>query len=130
MIQIGTELIGDLYERIYTSLLIVFLVTAGLSGNALSQDSKALANAVVTATDRSPEDRAMDAGRKPEQLLAFVGVQAGVEDRDLGAGGGYTTELLKRAVGSEGVVLRAELQKVAGDVSRKAPGARGSKSPQ
>src|SRR3979490_2259360 len=99
-------------KRIYTSLLIVFLVTAGLSGNALSQDSKALANAVVTATDRSPEDRAMDAGRKPEQLLAFVGVQPGWRIADLGAGGGYTTELLKRAVGSEGVVYGQNSKKL------------------
>src|SRR3982074_2833502 len=91
-------------KRIYISLLALFLLTAGLSGNALSQDSKALANAVVSAADRSPEDRALDAGRKPAQLLAFLGVRPGWVVADLGAGGGYTTELLRRAVGSEGVV--------------------------
>src|SRR5437867_12594677 len=91
-------------NKIYISLLAVFLATASLSEHALSQDSKALANAVVTAADRSPEDRALDAGRKPAELLAFVGIQPGWRIADLGAGGGYTTELLKRAVGSEGVV--------------------------
>ena len=99
-------------NKIYISLLAVFLATASLSERAWSQDSKALANAVVTAADRSPEDRALDAGRKPDQLLAFIGIQPGWRVADLGAGGGYTTELLKRAVGSEGVVYGQNSKKL------------------
>jgi len=99
-------------NRIYLSLLAVFLVSAGISERALSQDSKALANAVVTAADRSPEDRALDAGRKPVELLAFLGVQPGWRIADLGAGGGYTTELLKRSVGSEGIVYGQNSKKL------------------
>jgi predicted methyltransferase len=99
-------------NRIYMSLLAVFLVTAGISEHALSQDSMALANAVVTAADRSPEDRALDAGRKPVELLAFLGVQPGWRIADLGAGGGYTTELLQRAVGSKGVVYGQNSRKL------------------
>ncbi len=99
-------------NRIYLSLLAVFLVTASLSEHALSRDSMTLANAVVTATDRSPEDRALDAGRKPVELLAFLGIQPGWRIADLGAGGGYTTELLKRGVGSEGVVYGQNSKKL------------------
>jgi len=99
-------------NRIYLSLLAVFLVSAGISERALSQDTKALANAVVTAADRSPEDRALDAGRKPVELLAFLGVQPAWRIADLGAGGGYTTELLQRAVGSEGVVYGQNSKKL------------------
>ncbi len=99
-------------NRIYVSLLAVFLAAASLPERALSQDSMALANAVVTAADRSPEDRALDAGRKPVELLAFLGVQPGWRIADLGAGGGYTTELLKRAVGSEGVVYGQNSKKL------------------
>ena len=99
-------------NKIYVSLLAALLLTAGLSGNALSQDSKALASAVVSATDRSPEDRALDAGRKPAELLAFIGVQPGWRIADLGAGGGYTTELLKRAVGKDGVVYGQNSKKL------------------
>jgi len=99
-------------NRIYLSLLAVFLVSAGISERALSQDSKALANAVVTAADRSPEDRALDAGRKPVELLAFLGVRPGWRIADLGAGGGYTTELLQRAVGSKGVVYGQNSKKL------------------
>ena len=99
-------------NRMTMSLLAVFLVTASLSGHALSQDSMALANAVVTAADRSPEDRALDAGRKPVELLAFLGIQPGWRIADLGAGGGYTTELLKRAVGSDGVIYGQNSKKL------------------
>jgi predicted methyltransferase len=99
-------------NRIYVSLLAVFLAAANFSEYALSQDSTTLANAVVTAADRSPEDRALDAGRKPVELLAFLGVQPGWRIADLGAGGGYTTELLKRAVGSEGIVYGQNSKKL------------------
>ena len=99
-------------NRIYISLLAVFLATASLSEHALSQDSMTLANAVVTAADRSSEDRALDAGRKPAELLAFLGIQPGWRIADLGAGGGYTTELLKRAVGSEGAVYGQNSKKL------------------
>jgi predicted methyltransferase len=58
----------------------------------------------VTATDRSEADRALDAGRHPAELLAFAGVRSGMRVAELGAGGGYTAELLARAVGSRGVV--------------------------
>jgi len=58
----------------------------------------------VSAADRPAADKSLDAGRKPEQMLAFFGVQAGMKVADLSAGGGYTTELLSRAVGPTGTV--------------------------
>jgi len=91
-------------RKIYVSLLGLLLGAAGISNLAVSQDSRTLANTVVSAADRSPEDRALDAGRKPAELLAFLGIQPGWRVADLGAGRGYTTELLQRAVGSDGVV--------------------------
>src|SRR4051812_9856664 len=60
--------------------------------------------ALVNAPDRLPSDVALDPGRKPAQFLAFAGVQTGMTVADLGAGGGYTTELLARAVGPTGTV--------------------------
>lgn len=62
------------------------------------------AAAVVAAPDRTPEDRALDAGRHPAALLAFLALRPGMKVAELGAGGGYTTELLARAVGPSGVV--------------------------
>jgi predicted methyltransferase len=60
--------------------------------------------AAVDAPDRSADDRALDAGRKPDQMLAFFGIQPGMRVAELGAGGGYTSELLSRAVGPNGKV--------------------------
>ena len=68
---------------------------------ALAQDPAA----VVDATDRRSEDKRMDARRKPAEFLAFTGVRAGMRVLDMAAGGGYTTELLARAVGPDGVVF-------------------------
>jgi predicted methyltransferase len=62
------------------------------------------ARAIVGSPDRSPDDRALDAGRHPDQLLTFIGVAPGMRVAEIGAGTGYTTELLARAVGPSGVV--------------------------
>src|SRR5580658_5516391 len=53
----------------------------GLSADALS--------ALVGASDRTGDDRKLDANRHPDQFLAFVGVGSGMRVADLGAGGGY-----------------------------------------
>lgn len=58
----------------------------------------------VAASDRSPDDRALDDGRHPEQLFTFYGVAPGMRVAELGAGGGYTAELLARIVGPNGKV--------------------------
>ncbi|HEX4477260.1 MAG TPA: SAM-dependent methyltransferase [Polyangiaceae bacterium] len=60
--------------------------------------------AIIDAQDRDPEDRKLDAGRHPAEMLAFYGIAPGMKVAELGAGGGYTTELLARAVGPTGVV--------------------------
>ena len=69
----------------------------------LSASAQDLA-AIVAATDRSDADRQTDQRRKPEQLLALAGVKTGMKVLDMGAGGGYSTELLARAVGPTGKV--------------------------
>jgi len=60
--------------------------------------------AAVDAPDRTAADRALDAGRHPADLLAFFGIRPGMRVAELGAAGGYTTELLARVVGPKGVV--------------------------
>lgn len=58
----------------------------------------------MAAPDRSAEDRALDAGRKPDLMLAFFGIKPGMKVAEIGAGGGYTGELLARVVGPTGKV--------------------------
>jgi predicted methyltransferase len=60
--------------------------------------------AIVDSKDRSEEDRKLDAGRHPAQFLAFVRAMPGMTVAEIGVGGGYTTELLARAVGPKGKV--------------------------
>lgn len=62
------------------------------------------AEAIAGAADRTEDDRKLDAGRKPAQFLRFLRVEPGMRVAELFAGGGYTTELLARAVGPSGVV--------------------------
>jgi predicted methyltransferase len=60
---------------------------------------------IVAAPDRSEADQKLDAGRHPAELLAFAGIKPGMRVAEISAGGGYTTELLARAVGPTGVVF-------------------------
>jgi predicted methyltransferase len=62
------------------------------------------AAAIVAAADRDPADVESDARRKPVELLEFVRLEPGMKVADIGAGFGYTTELLARAVGPKGRV--------------------------
>lgn len=72
-----------------------------------AQTSHPPAPEIKTATDaddRLDSDRKLDAGRHPAEVLAFIGVRPGMKVAEIGAGGGYTTELLARVVGPTGVV--------------------------
>jgi len=60
--------------------------------------------ALVAAPDRSDADRKADQRRDPLPFLQFAGVRPGMKVLDMGAGGGYSTELMARAVAPDGVV--------------------------
>lgn len=68
-------------------------------------DVPAHVRAAVDAPDRSADDHALDDGRHPAEMLAFFGVAPGMRVAELGSGGGYTAELLARAVGPNGQVF-------------------------
>ena len=61
--------------------------------------------AAIASTDRTPDDRSLDAGRKPQELFTFIGLAPGMRAAELVAGGGYTTELMARIVGPTGMVF-------------------------
>jgi len=79
---------------------------AGLTGCALTPPPIAADRIaqIVASPDRSNADRVNDQRRRPEQMLAFIGVQPGITALDVSAGGGYTSELLARAIGPAGRV--------------------------
>jgi predicted methyltransferase len=85
----------------------VFAMLALLGGCTLLKpplDVTPEIRAAVAAPDRSAEDRKTDERRHPELLLAFAGVRPGMKVLDIGAGAGYSTEILARGVGARGLV--------------------------
>jgi len=62
-------------------------------------------DAALASEQRPAEDKALDAARKPRQVMEFLGVGAGMTVMDVIAGGGYFTEVLSAAVGSKGRVI-------------------------
>src|SRR6478672_1176647 len=80
--------------------LLVFLL-AGCAAAPVSRDRIAQ---IVANPARSDADRTNDIRRKPAEMLAFIGVREGWTALDVSAAGGYTTELIARAVGPGGRV--------------------------
>ena len=60
--------------------------------------------AILASAARPEEDLARDAGRKPTDVLDFLGVEPGMDVIDLMAAGGWYTEVLSHVVGAEGSV--------------------------
>lgn len=77
---------------------------AAAEGAAVSPTARAAAEAAVAAPDRSADDRALDPGRRSAETLAFFGLEPGMRVAEIGAGGGYSSELMARIVGPKGVV--------------------------
>src|SRR3954466_15017024 len=82
-----------------TAACVTWLAVTSASGQGVPDFATILA-----ASDRSDADRATDKRRDPSKLLPFTGVRTGMKVLDMGAGGGYSTELMARAVGPSGIV--------------------------
>ncbi len=89
--------------RLAVVMRVAFTIGVALLGPAvpaLAQDYAA----VLAAPDRSDADRTNDLKRKALDLLTFSGPKTGWRVLDMGAGAGYSTELMARAVGPTGKV--------------------------
>lgn len=78
--------------------------TASSTTTTLAALSREQIAAIVSAPDRSAADRANDVRRHPAEMLMFIGVKPGSNALDVSTGGGYTAELLARAIGPTGLV--------------------------
>jgi predicted methyltransferase len=74
-------------------------VPAGASPTPLS------ISAAVAAKDRAADNVKMDEGRKPAQVLRFLGLRPGMTALDLFGGNRYWSEIMAPAVGPKGKVL-------------------------
>jgi len=98
---------------------IILAVTLGACGQSADEEhaaapvaeeaTQAPATSIyadAVANDARPEaDRVRDAGRKPAEILEFVGIKPGMSVLDMFSGGGYYTEILSYAVGENGHVI-------------------------
>jgi predicted methyltransferase len=73
----------------------------------------------ITAADRTDPDRALDAGRKPAEVLAFFKLAPGQHVGEVFSGPGYTTELIARVVGDQGKVYAQNTKDVLDRFARK-----------
>ncbi len=73
--------------------------------HAIAEDSAPQTLAMLLASEsRAAADRARDAGRKPAEVIAFLGIEPGMNVVDIIGAGGYYTEVLSLAVGPRGHV--------------------------
>jgi predicted methyltransferase len=63
--------------------------------------------AVLANPQRPAEDKQIDAGRKPAEVVPFYGIKPGDKVADLETGRGYYTAILSQVVGEKGVVYSA-----------------------
>lgn len=72
--------------------------------------------AALTHPDRPSADAASDAARNPVEVLAFAGLEAGMDVFEMEAAAGYYTEILSRSVGRNGTVVLQEAPDLMGFV--------------
>ncbi len=89
---------------LFLTTLLALAACANIGDNAPATLPGARIAEIVASPERSDADRINDQRRKPQQMLAFIGIRPGMVALDLSAGGGYTTELVARAIGPTGKV--------------------------
>src|SRR5215510_14976695 len=97
--------IADKHVRCPAAFLAASVIVAACLGAtpAVAQGAPDYA-AIIAAPDRTDADRQTDNRRDPLKLLVFTGARPGMKVLDMGAGGGYSSELMARAVAPAGTV--------------------------
>jgi predicted methyltransferase len=88
------------FTKIAALSLALTLGTSPLAAQS-AQVSKAIA-AAMAAPERRPENVKLDEGRKPVQVLQYLGLKPGSNVLDLFGANGYWAELMAPAIGPKG----------------------------
>ncbi len=86
----------------WTCALVALAATANLAH--AQGDQEARMRAALASPERSAENKARDAARKPIEVVQFLGLETGMTALDVIAAGGWFTEVLSAAVGPTGKV--------------------------
>ena len=89
--------------RTFKGFMLVGLIAAAFPVSRASAQTPDYAS-LLAAPDRTDADRQADKRRDPLPFLVFAGVRPGMKVVDMGAGGGYSTELMARAAAPNGIV--------------------------
>jgi predicted methyltransferase len=92
----------DMRRTSVTLILTALVALSGCNGEPASKVDPLLT--ALSSADRAEADRNRDAGRKPAEVVRFLGVAPGITVVDLIAASGYYTEVLSIAVGPMGTV--------------------------
>jgi len=84
------------------SIFVIILLSMASAANVAKADVYADA---LASPSRLDADVARDAGRKPDQVLAFFGIGPKMVVLDMFSGGGYYAEILSSVVGKKGRVV-------------------------
>src|SRR5580704_12935315 len=95
-------MIAGCARRLFAAAMLGFVASFAANG-AFAQAAPDYA-ALLAAPDRSEADRQADKRRDPVPFLQFAGLRPGMKVLDMAAGGGYSTELVARAVSPGGMV--------------------------
>jgi predicted methyltransferase len=86
-------------------IFVAIALVASVGGSAQAQDEQtARLRAALASPERSAENKARDAARKPVEVIQFLGIEDGMTALDVWAVGGWYTEVLSAAVGPSGKV--------------------------
>jgi predicted methyltransferase len=83
--------------------IVLFVLLPAVALAAHHEASEAVGKRIAAA-ERSEADRARDAGRKPAEVIAFLGIEPGMKVLDAIAASGWYSEVLAAAVGPDGKV--------------------------
>jgi predicted methyltransferase len=91
-------------KTILAPILAISCILAAPPPPAQGAEANEALAAALASPGRPEGDRERDAGRKPTDVIAFLGIEPGMTVIDLVAAGGYYTEVLSGAVGPTGKV--------------------------
>jgi predicted methyltransferase len=108
---------------------LTYALLAGVPAKAAA-GTPAYITAAIADPARPADEKAQDANRKPEEVLAFAGIKPGDKVLDLMPGAGYYTRIFSKIVGPKGIVYAlqpAEMNKAAPQRLKSLQGFAGSK---
>jgi predicted methyltransferase len=88
----------------HLKILAVALALSTAIAPAIAAPQRPTIAAAVAASDRSPDNVKMDAGRKPAEVLQFLGLRPGMHVLDLFGANAYWAEITSPVVGPKGHV--------------------------